>query len=109
MHRNLLTGVIGAALALSPLGFAQQPQNSQQKAAQPRRESEAQPRGEFDSVQQAIAFQRAKDRADAHQAKLEARHPSVDYSNADRRMDDSSGGRHAPDPGPAQQKKDKKQ
>jgi hypothetical protein len=101
MYRNLLTGVIGAALVLSPLGFAQQPQNSQQKAAEPR--------GESDGVQQAISFQRAKDRADARQAKLEARHPSVDYSTADRRMDDSNDGHHAPDPGPVQQKKDKKQ
>jgi hypothetical protein len=101
MHRNLLTGVIGAALVLSPLGFAQQPQNSQQKAAQHQ--------GESDGVQQAIAFQRAKDRADARQAKLEERHPSVDYSNADRRIDDSNDGHHAPDPGPAPQKKDNKQ
>ena len=108
MHRNLLTGVIGAALVLCPLGFAQQPQNGQQKAAQPQRESKAQPSGESDGVPEAIAFQRAKDRADARQAKLEERHPSVDYSNADRRMDDSSGGRHAPDPGPAQPNKDKK-
>lgn len=98
MHRNLLMGVIGAALVLSPLGVAQQPQNSQQKAVQPRREP---------GVQQAIAFQRAKDRADARQARLEKRHPSVDYSNADRRMDDSNDGHHAPDPGPAQQKKDR--
>jgi hypothetical protein len=97
MHRNLLTGVIGAALVLSPLGFAQ---NSQQKAAQPQRE---------DGVQQAIAFQRAKDRADARQAQLEKRHPSVDYSNADRRMEDSNDGRHTPDSGPAQPKKDKNQ
>jgi hypothetical protein len=101
MHRSLLAGVIGAALVLSPLGFAQQPQEDPQKAAQPQRDS--------DGVQRAIAFQRAKDRADARQAKLEERHPSVDYSNADRQMDDSSGGRHAPDPGPAQPKKDKKQ
>jgi hypothetical protein len=110
MHRNLLTGVIGAALVLGPLGFAQQPQNSQREAAQPQRGPKtAEPRGESDGVQQAIAYQRAKDRADARQAKLEERHPSVDYSNADRRMDDSSGGRHAPDPGPAQPKKDKNQ
>jgi hypothetical protein len=100
MHRNLLTGVIGAALVLSPLGFAQQSQDSQHKAA-------AQARGDSDGVQQAIAFQRAKDRADARQAKLEQRHPSVDYSNADRSMDDSTAGRHAPDPGPAQPKKEK--
>jgi hypothetical protein len=108
MHRNLFTGVIGAVLVLGPLGFAQQPQNSQREAAQPARESKiAQPRGESDGVQGAIAFQRAKDSADARQAKLEERHPSVDYSNADRRMDDSTAGRHTPDPGPAQPKKDK--
>jgi hypothetical protein len=100
MHRNLLTGVIGAALVLSPLGFARQAQDGQQKAAQTR--------GESDGVQQALAFQRAKDRADARQAKLEERHPSVDYSNADRSMDDSTGARRTPDPGPAQPKKDKK-
>jgi hypothetical protein len=100
MHRNLLGGVIGAALLLSPLGFAQQPQDSPHKAAQAR--------GESDGVQQATAFQRAKDRADARQAKLEERHPSVDYSNADRSMDDSTGARRTPDPGPAQPKKDKK-
>jgi hypothetical protein len=99
MHRNLLTGALGVALILTPLGFAQQPQNGPHKIAQPG--------GQSDGVQQAIAFQRAKDRADARQAKLEARHPSVDYSNADRRADDSSGGHHAPDPGPPQPKKDK--
>ncbi len=82
MHRSLLTGVIGAALAVTPLACAQQPQNSQHKAIQTR--------GESDGVQEAIAFQRAKDRADARQARLEARHPSVDYSNADRRMDASN-------------------
>jgi hypothetical protein len=101
MNRNLLTGVIGAALVLGPLGFAQQPQNSQREAAQPQRES--------GGVQQAIAFQRAKDRADARQAKLEERHPSVDYSNVNKRMDDSTADRHAPDPGPVQPKKDKNQ
>ncbi|MGA3241096.1 MAG: hypothetical protein ABSG03_32925 [Bryobacteraceae bacterium] len=99
MHRNLLTGALGVALVLTPLSFAQQPQNGSQKTAQPR--------GESDGVQQAIAFQRAKDRADARQAKLETRHPSVDYSSADRRTDDSSDGHHAPDPGPPQPKKDK--
>jgi hypothetical protein len=110
MHRDLLAGVIGAALALSPYGFAQQPQNSRQNAAQPQQETKsAQPRGESDGVQQAIAFQRAKDRADARQAKLEQRHPSVDYSNADRSVDDSTTSHHLPDPGPAQPKKDKKQ
>ncbi len=36
----------------------------------------------------AIAFQRAKDAADARQARLEARHPSVSYTHgADRGAD----------------------
>jgi hypothetical protein len=110
MHRNLLAGAIGAALVLSPFGFAQQPQNSRQESAQPRRETKgARPQGESDGVQQAIAFQRTKDRDDARQAKLEERHPSVDYSNANRSMDDSTAGHRAPDPGPAQSKKDQKQ
>jgi len=80
------------------MAFAQQSRDDQKKVSQPKRESD-------DGVQAAIAYQRAKDRADARQAKVEERHPSVDYSNADRRMDDSNDGRHVPDPGP---KKDKK-
>jgi hypothetical protein len=98
MNRTLLTGLIGAALVLTPLGFGQQAQENQH----PKKEDAA-------GVQRAIAFQRAKDRADARQARLEARHPSVDYSNADRRMDDSEEGHHLKDPGAAPQKKDKDQ
>jgi hypothetical protein len=101
MKINLLTGILGAALALSPLGFAQQRQDTQSKVSQPARDS--------DGVQAAIAFERAKDRAAARQAKLEQRHPSVDYSNADRRMDDSNDGHHVSDPAPAPVKKDKLQ
>jgi hypothetical protein len=85
---------------LSPIGFAQQPQDGPRKGTQVRVDS--------DGVQEAIAFQRAKDRADARQARLEARHPSVDYSNADRRVEDSSDGRQVKDPGEKQWKKDKK-
>jgi len=95
MYRILLTGAIGATLALTPLAFAQQPQSSHRNSVQAR--------GEPDDVQQAISFQRAKDRADVRQAKLEARHPSVDYSNADRRMDAANDSPRVPDPGPGKE------
>jgi len=98
---HLLTGVVGVALTLGPLGFAQQRQDNQPKTSAQQNEA--------NGVQAAIAFQRAKDRADALQAKLEARHPSVDYSNADRSMDDSMDAHRVPDPGSAQTKHDKKQ
>lgn len=103
MKVNLLAGMLGAALTLSPLAFAQQRPDGQN----PDTNSKV-TRSESDGVQRAIAFQRAKDRADARQARLEQRHPSVDYSNADRRMDDSNDGHHVSDPGPAAAKKDKK-
>lgn len=35
-------------------------------------------------MRRAIAFERAKDRADARQAAIEARHPTVFYNQADR-------------------------
>jgi hypothetical protein len=101
MKTRLLTGVVAAGLTLSPLGFAQQRQDNQSKVSGQQNEA--------NDVQRAIAYQRAKDRADARQAKLEARHPSVDYSHADRSMDDSSDGHHVADPGPAPAKHDKDQ
>ena len=103
MTKNFLAGVIGTALIFSPLTFAQRPDN-----AQTERTSQQASRNRTDSgVQQAIAFERAKDRAAQRQARLEARHPSVDYSNADRMMDDSTPGKQLRDPGPGQVKKDK--
>jgi hypothetical protein len=101
MKTCLLTGVVGVALTLSSLGFAQQRQDNQSKVSGQRNDA--------NEVQRAIAFERAKDRADARQVRLEARHPSVDYSNADRSMDNSSDGHHVADPGPAPTKHDKDQ
>lgn len=92
MRINFLAGLLGSALILAPLGLAQQPDK--------RNNPPQNPRDSDRGVQQAIAFQRAKDRADARQARLEARHPSVNYSNADRQMDDSSGANRVTDPGP---------
>jgi hypothetical protein len=96
MKLNFLAGVIGTALMLSPFGWAQQRQDDGDKA-----------KTTSSDMQRAIAFQRAKDRADARQARLEERHPSVNYSNADRRMDDSTDGNRVPDKGPQPIKHDK--
>lgn len=100
MKLNFLTGVIGTALLLAPLGLAQQ-QNTKPKVSH-------QAQSEAEGVREAIAFQRAKDRADARQARLEAIHPSVDYSNADRQMDDSTTANRVKDAGPTQSKPIKK-
>ena len=57
----------------------------------------------IEGMRQAIAFERAKDAADARQARLEARHPSVTNSNANRsadRTDESTPERTVKDPGP---------
>jgi hypothetical protein len=62
-------------------------------------------------MQRAIAWERAKDRAAARQARLEKRHPSVTYNNndnsANRSADDSSAGNQVKDPGPKNQFADK--
>ena len=96
MKINLLAGILGAALVAAPLGSAQQ-QDAKPKTTHP-------VRTEDDGVRRAIEFQRAKDRDDARQARREAVHPSVDYSNADRRMDDSANPNRMKDPGPGKDK-----
>jgi hypothetical protein len=98
MKINFLAGVLGATLTLSPLGLAQQQRHADSDGV----------RADSDGVRQAVAFQRTKDRQDARQAKLEQRHPSVNYSNADRSMEDSGDGHRVPDSGPAVPHKNKK-
>lgn len=101
MKTSILTGVAGVVLTLSPLGFSQQQKDNQHKVSAQQNEATG--------VQAAIAFERAKDRADARQAKLEARQSGIDYSNADRSMDDSNDGHRVPDAGPSVTRHDKKQ
>jgi len=57
-------------------------------------------------MQRAIAWERHKDRAAAMQARKEARHPSVTYSNntANRGADDEPQGRKVVDHGPSPKK-----
>ena len=53
-----------------------------------------------EDMRRAIEFQRAKDRADARQAAIEARHPTVFYNQAERSADEnSSPGNKVPDNG----------
>jgi hypothetical protein len=98
MKLNFLAGMIGTALVLAPIGLAQQQEKAQRPQSGPQYRQESGDGG----IRQAIAFERAKDRDDARQARVEAIHPSVDYSNADRQMDDSTTVNRVKDSGPAQ-------
>jgi hypothetical protein len=58
-------------------------------------------------MREAIAFERAKDRADARQAALEAKHPTVFYNQAERdqaAQEGSAPGKKVPATGPAVKK-----
>jgi hypothetical protein len=59
-----------------------------------------------DDMRRAIEFERAKDRADARQAAIEARHPSVVYNNEAARStdEDTNSRRTVKDPGPGTKK-----
>jgi len=95
MRAGLLTGVCAALLALGP-GVATGQENkaakdNQEPAAdearqEAKRQSVSAIKGQSppQTVRQAIAFERFKERAAARQARIEARHPSVSNSTADR-------------------------
>ncbi len=90
MYSRFLAGLLGAGLLFGTLASAATPKKRQARMS--------------DDMRRAIAFQRAKDRADARQARLEARHPSVTYTNADRSANRSveqspAQGRRVKDPG----------
>jgi|SRR4051794_28836644 len=102
MKTQLLTGVLGAAMMLAPLGFAQDDQKP--SPTSPARAADKQANdnrsGMSSDMQRAIEFERAKDRAAARQARIEARNPTK-YQNADRNadrvMDDKDSGRPVKD------------
>jgi hypothetical protein len=95
MHAKLLAGFVSAAFVLAPLCQAADPQ----KRTGNRQDSD---------MARAIAFQRQKDAADARQARLEAKHPSVGYSNsAERSADPDVSGRQVGDPGEPQFQREK--
>jgi hypothetical protein len=79
MINRLWIGAVGAVLLLSPLTRAQ----DQKPSPAPR---EAKSSGMSQDMREAIAWERAKDRAAARQARIEARHPT--HFEANRSMDD---------------------
>ena len=111
MKTKLLTGVIGAAMMLAPLSFAQDDQkpspSSRARAADNQNDKRS---GMSDDMRRAIEFERAKDRAAARQARIEARHPNADQNadrSADRAKDDKDAGRPVKDTKAPGTKKDK--
>lgn len=75
MKTRVFAGLIAAGLFLAPLSAAD---TAKRKAATQQQDSD---------MQKAIAFERYKDLAAARQAKIEAKHPTVFYNNADRSAD----------------------
>ena len=80
MKTTLITGLLGACLAVAPLIAADQAKrtdDSTPKAAH----------AQDSDMQKAIAFERYKEMAAARQERKEAKHPTVFYTNADRSSD----------------------
>lgn len=95
MKAGIIAAMLGTGLLFASLASGQAPRKKTAMS---------------EDMRQAIAFERYKDLAAARQARREAIHPSVTYSNpatgANRSMDESLPGRPVKDPGPA--RKDKK-
>ena len=81
--------VVVYGLLLAPLGFAATPKKRPAMSS---------------DMQRAIAFERYKDMAAARQARLEARHPSVTYSNSANREGNTVEGNTVKDEGPTKKK-----
>lgn len=78
MHTKLLAGLIATGILLTPLTFAA----GQHRAPAHRRTTPG--------IRRAIQFERNKDRADARQARIERRHPTVFYNYAERRAQEQA-------------------
>src|SRR5258706_14908446 len=88
MTAKILSATLGTILLIAP-AFAQDKKPS---ASRPAKSAVTKATGESNmspDMQEAIAFQRAKDAADARQARIEAQHPTVTYNSANRSMDDT--------------------
>ena len=69
MRTKYLAGFISAGVLLSPFAYAADPPQKKSKVS--------------DDMAQAIAFERHKEAAAARQARIEAKHPTVTYSDSD--------------------------
>ena len=94
MNTKLLAGTLGAAMLFAPLTFAQD--DRKPSPTSPNKTTEAKRSGMSDDMREAIAWERAKDRAAARQARIEGRRSGRD-ENADRVMDDKDPGRKVKD------------
>jgi len=107
MKTKLLAGMIGAAMMLAPLGFAQDDQKPSPTSQE--RSADKRPSGMSDDMRRAVEWERAKDRAAERQARLDARSGGGTERSADRVMDDKDPGRKVKDTkAPGYRKTDKK-
>ena len=94
MKAKILAGLLGAGMVFAPMVSAATAKNK--------------PAAMSEDMKRAIAWEHSKDLAAARQARLEASHPSVTYTDAnrsaDRSMDDATPGRIVKDPGPTVRK-----
>ena len=84
MRLKVLAGTLGAVMTLMPLAVAQD-----DRKPSPTRRTEAKGSGVSEDMRQAIEWERAKDRAAARQAAIEARKGGRDRE-ADRVADDQA-------------------
>jgi hypothetical protein len=89
MFAKIFPATLGVALLIAPTVFAQD-NRKPSPARQTSQVREVKDTEESRAVQEAIAFERHKDEAAARQLRLEARHPSVTSTNADRSADRES-------------------
>ena len=94
MNPKLLAGTMSAMMLLAPLAFAQD--DKKPSPASPAKTAESKRSGMSDDMSRAIAWERAKDRAAARQASIEARRSGREQ-NADRVMDEKNPGRKVKD------------
>jgi len=82
VRTKFLAGFVSAGFLLTPFVFAADQAKKKDK--------------ESDDVAQAIAFERQKDAAAARQARMEAKHPTVTYSNSEaERSADGDASKHS--------------
>jgi hypothetical protein len=105
MKTRLLTGIVGATMLMLPaLGLAQDDKKPSPVTSQ--RAADSKSSGMSADMREAIAWERAKDRAAARQARIEARRSGGDQNAANRVMDDKDQGRQVKDTKAPGSKKD---
>jgi hypothetical protein len=89
MTKRILSATLGTVLLLAP-AFAQDQKPSPTRSAKSKEKTADRQSNMSADMQAAIAWERHKEAAAARQARIEARHPSVTYNNANRSTEDSA-------------------